>query len=134
MMKGNARMPVIKKSVSFDPRIAAEIQNRGGEFATQINRMIDRYLEAIRRIDLRKILTPDEIAHLLNITKGIDFSMPMAINYLGDVIASSKPGNQELDINALAEKVNAMTYIEKLAIIDTSERFLFHLQKGDPKE
>lgn len=130
-------MPVFKKNVSFDPRIAQEIKNRGSEFSPTMGRMLERYLEIIRRAraNLSTIFSVPEMSLILDVVNGIDFSAPIGIAYIAQEIADSAPDGVgqkwNVDVQTLAQKIDGLSYGEKVALVDTCERWWDRVGAGE---
>jgi len=105
-----------------------------------IAKALDRYfyaLDAARR-DLRERFNSAEQGLLLDVANGALFASPCAINFIEhEVAAALADGGAEkwqVDGPALHKKLAALTYCEKLAIVDAAERWWNRAARGEQPE
>jgi len=121
--------------------IAARQARSGGEQSTDrsstIAKSLDRYFYAIAaaRRGLRERFSKNELGLLLDVANWALFASPCAINFIEhEVAAALADGGAEkwqVDGPALHKKLAALTYCEKLALVDSVERWLNRNGRGE---
>ena len=102
-----------------------------------IARSLDRYFYAIAaaRRGLRSRFSEEEQGLILDVANGALFASPCAIGFLEhEVAAAITDGLAEkwqVDGPALVGKLAALTYCEKLAIVDAAERWWNRAARGE---
>lgn len=102
-----------------------------------IARSLDRYFYALSaaRRGLRERFSAGEQGLLIDVMNGALFASPCAINYIEhEVAAALIDGAAErwhVDGAALMKKLKALSYAEKLALIDAAERWLHRAGRGE---
>lgn len=102
-----------------------------------IVRSLDRYFYALAaaRRDLRSRFSSGEQGLILDVANGTLFGSPCAIGFLEhEVAAALADGAAErwhVDGPALMKKLKALSYVEKLALIDAAERWLHRAGRGE---
>jgi hypothetical protein len=102
-----------------------------------IAKSLDRYFYALNsaRRDLRSRFNSAEQGLLLDVANGALFASPCAIGFLEhEVAAALIDGAAErwhVDGPALMKKLKALSYVEKLALIDAAERWLHRAGRGE---
>lgn len=102
-----------------------------------IARSLDRYFYALAaaRRGLRERFSAGEQGLLLDVANGALFASPCAINFIEhEVAAALIDGAAErwhVDGPALMKKLKALSYVEKLALIDAAERWLHRAGRGE---
>ena len=105
-----------------------------------IAKSLDRYFYALSaaRRGLRERFSAGEQALLLDVANGALFASPCAINFIEhEVAAALADGLAEkwqVDGPALIEKLTALSYAEKLALIDAAERWWNRSARGEQPE
>lgn len=133
-------MPVDKFMISMLPEIAEEIdrRNAGENRSGTISRMLSRYLyvmaDARRR--LREQFSEGEISLILDALNGTGFHdehAPIFIDAeISDAISLDKLDTKwSVDGPTLVKKLSALSYADKLAIVDASERWWTRVAKGE---
>ena len=131
-------MPVIKQSVRLFPAVAAEVDRRGDQFSTQLNRMISRYadLMARGRRELRAILSDQELGLILDACNGTAFMDSVSIQLVGAGVADAigldgLDGKWDVDGDALVAKLQALTYAQRLAPVDAVQTWWNRVGNGE---
>jgi hypothetical protein len=102
-----------------------------------IAKSLDRYFYAIAaaRRGLRSRFSKRELGLILDVANWALFASPCAIGFLEhEVAAALADGGAEkwqVDGPALVEKLKALSYAEKLALIDAAERWLNRAGRGE---
>ena len=102
-----------------------------------IARSLDRYFYALNsaRRGLRERFSAAEAGLILDVANGALFASPCAINFIEhEVAAGIIDGLAErwhVDGPALVKKLKALSYAEKLALIDAAERWLNRAGRGE---
>lgn len=102
-----------------------------------IAKSLDRYFYAIAaaRRGLRSRVSKSELGLILDVANGTLFASPCAINFIEHEVASAlADGGAEkwqVDGPALHKKLAALTYCEKLALVDAAERWLNRAGRGE---
>ena len=102
-----------------------------------IAKSLDRYFYAIAaaRRGLRSRFSKSELGLILDVANGTLFASPCAIGFLEhEVAAALADGGEErwhVDGPALLKKLAALTYCEKLALVDSVERWLNRAGRGE---
>lgn len=102
-----------------------------------IAKSLDRYFYALAaaRRDLRSRFSSGEQGLILDVANGTLFGSPCAIGFLEhEVRAALDDGAAErwhVDGPALVKKLKALSYVEKLALIDAAERWLHRAGRGE---
>jgi hypothetical protein len=105
-----------------------------------IAKSLDRYFYALAaaRRGLRERFSAGEQGLLLDVANGCLFSSPSAIGFIEhEVAAGIADGLAEkwnVDGPALMKKLKALSYVEKLALIDAAERWLHRAGRGEQPE
>ena len=118
-------MPVIKQTVSLPEEIVAAMGSRGDRLSTEITRNLNRYLYSLfeARREMRSQFGDQECGLILSATNGTMFSEPFSISLIHagveDAIRYEKLDDKwGVDGPALVGKLAALTYIQKLALVD----------------
>lgn len=102
-----------------------------------IAKSLDRYFYAIAaaRRGLRSRFSKSELGLILDVANGTLFASPCAIGFIEhEVAAALVDGGAEkwqVDGPALHKKLAALTYCEKLALVDAVERWLNRAARGE---
>ena len=102
-----------------------------------IAKSLDRYFYALSaaRRGLRERFSAAEQGLLIDVMNGALFASPCAIGFLEhEVAAALIDGAAErwhVDGPALMKKLKALSYVEKLALIDAAERWLHRAGRGE---
>ena len=102
-----------------------------------IARSLDRYFYALAaaRRGLRSRFSEEEQGLLLDVANDCPFSSPCAVGFIEhEVAAGIADGLAEkwhVDGPALLKKLAALTYAEKLALIDAAERWWHRAARGE---
>ena len=102
-----------------------------------IARSLDRYFYALAaaRRGLRERFSAGEQGLLLDVANGALFASPCAVGFIEhEVAAALADGAAErwhVDGPALVKKLKALSYCEKLALIDAAERWLHRAGRGE---
>jgi len=138
-------MQVQRLSITMPPSTLAHVearQARPGEErsfdrSTIIAKSLDRYFYALAaaRRGLRERFSAAEQGLILDVANGCLFSSPCAVGFIEhEVAAALADGGAEkwnVDGPALIEKLKALTYAEKLALIDAAERWWHRAARGE---
>ena len=120
-------MPVDKRSVSLPPVYTQAIERRDSQFSTALTKSLGRYLYALA--DARRRLadqcSDQECGLRLDACNGTLF-YPFSINLVGatiqDAISMDRLDQKwEVDGPALADKLDKLSYFERLAVVDAVE-------------
>ena len=102
-----------------------------------IAKSLDRYFYALNsaRRGLRERFNAAEQGLLLDVANGALFASPCAINFIEHEVADALIGGAaerwHVDGPALMKKLKALSYVEKLALIDAAERWLHRAGRGE---
>jgi len=105
-----------------------------------IARSLDRYFYALAaaRRGLRERFSKSELGLLLDVANWALFASPCAVGFLEhEVAAAIVDGAAErwhVDGPALMKKLKALSYVEKLALIDAAERWWHRAARGEHSE
>ena len=138
-------MPVQRLSITMPPSTLAHVEARQAnpqdeqstDRSATIAKSLDRYFYAIAaaRRDLRERFSAGEQGLLLDVANGCLFASPCAINFIEhEVAAALIDGAAErwhVDGPALVKKLKALSYCEKLALVDSVERWLNRAARGE---
>lgn len=120
-----------------EARQARSGEEQSYDRSATIAKSLDRYFYAIAaaRRGLRSRVSKSELGLILDVANGTLFGSPCAINYLEhEVAAALIDGAAErwhVDGAALMKKLKALSYAEKLAIVDAAERWLNRTGRGE---
>ena len=132
-------------SITMPPSTLAHVearQARSGEEQSYdrsavIARSLDRYFYALAaaRRGLRSRFSKNELGLITDVANGTLFASPIAIGFVEhEVAAALVDGAAErwhVDGPALHKKLAALTYCEKLALVDSVERWLNRAGRGE---
>jgi hypothetical protein len=138
-------MKTQRLSITMPAHTLAQVEARqarpGEEQSTDrssvIAKSLDRYYYALNsaRRDLRERFSAGEQGLLIDVLNGTLFASPCAINFIEhEVAAGIIDGLAErwhVDGPALMKKLKALSYVEKLALIDGAERWLNRAGRGE---
>jgi hypothetical protein len=138
-------MKTQRLSITMPSHTLAQVEARqarpGEEQSTDrssvIAKSLDRYFYAIAaaRRGLRSRFNSAEQGLILDVANGALFASPCAIGFLEhEVAAALVDGAAEkwqVDGPALMKKLKALSYVEKLALIDAVERWLNRAGRGE---
>lgn len=133
-------MPVDKFPISINPELSLEIERRnaGENRSGAISKMLSRYLYVLAdaRRRLRDEFSEGEISLILDALNGIghfDVHAPSFVNAeIADAISLDQlDAKWKVDGPALVAKLNALSYADKLAIVDASERWWNRVGAGE---
>ena len=114
-------MPVQKFSISLYPGTAAEVEARGDERSTQVNRMLLRYAGLMHRerAELRKLLSDNEIACILDACNGTAFMEDVSIRLVDANVTDA------IEMDGIDRKwqINGDMLIAKLEVLSTVARY-----------
>ena len=102
-----------------------------------IARSLDRYFYALAaaRRGLRSRFSKNELGLIIDVANGALFASPCAVGFIEhEVAAALADGGAEKwqgDGPALHKKLAALTYCEKLALVDSVERWLNRAARGE---
>jgi len=102
-----------------------------------IAKSLDRYFYALAaaRRGLRSRFSKSELGLILDVANGALFASPCAVGFIEhEVAAALIDGAAErwhVDGPALMKKLKALSYVEKLALIDAAERWLNRAGRGE---
>lgn len=128
--------PYSKLSISLPAAMVAELDARDDERSGIISRIIGRYVQALAetRRGLRLALSASEVGMIMDVLNGTASFEAWSPSYLPQEISDSlADGTAEkwgVDGPALVSRLAAMTYVEKLALVDAAERF-WHAVSSD---
>jgi len=138
-------MKTQRLSITMPAHTLAQVEARqarpGEEQSTDrssvIAKSLDRYFYALAaaRRGLRERFSAGEQGLLIDVLNGNLFASPCAIGFLEhEVAAGIVDGLAErwhVDGAALMKKLKALSYVEKLALIDAAERWLHRAGRGE---
>ncbi len=133
-------MPVEKFNISLQPETVAEIdaRNSGENRSGTISKMLSRYLYTLAdsRRRLREMLSDAEMSLILDTLNGTGFfdeHAPIFIDAeISDAISLDHLDEKwSVDGPALIAKLRTLSYADKLAIVDASERWWIRVAAGD---
>ena len=138
-------MKTQRLSITIPAHTLAQVEARqarpGEEQSTDrsavIAKSLDRYFYALNsaRRGLRERFSAAEAGLILDVANGALFASPCAINFIEhEVAAGIIDGLAErwhVDGPALVKKLKALSYAEKLALIDAAERWLNRAGRGE---
>jgi len=122
---------------AVEARQARPGEEQSYDRSATIAKSLDRYFYAIdaARRGLRERFSAGEQGLLLYVANGALFASPCAINFIEhEVAAGIVDGLAEkwqVDGPALVEKLAALTYCEKLALVDAAERWWHRAARGE---
>lgn len=120
-------MPVIKTSLSLDPRLAPKIARRGANRSGVINRDLERYYTLLDRALASTTLTEAEAWLLVDVLNGTIMDATTAHMLWAEVedgIRLDRLADKwELDGPALVEKLRGLTELQSMVLVDAAERF-----------
>ena len=105
--------------------------------SSTIAKSLDRYFYALAaaRRGLRSRFSKNELGLITDVANGALFASPCAVGFLEhEVAAALVDGGAErwqVDGPALIKKLKALTYCEKLALVDAAERWLHRAGRGE---
>jgi|GEM_PF-6015200 len=105
--------------------------------SSTIAKSLDRYFYALAaaRRGLRSRFSKNELGLITDVANGALFASPCAVGFLEhEVAAALVDGGAErwqVDGPALHKKLAALTYCEKLALVDSVERWLNRAGRGE---
>lgn len=132
-------------SITMPPRTLAQVAARQArpedeqstDRSSVITKSLDRYfyaLDSARRV-LRQRLSEGEQGLILDALNGTLFSEPFSVGIVehevADAIADGYAEKWQVDGPALVEKLTALSYCEKLAIVDAAERWWNRVARGE---
>ena len=118
-------------------RQARQGEEQSYDRSAVIARSLDRYFYALAaaRRGLRSRFGKNELGLIIDVANGALFASPCAIGFLEhEVAAALADGGAErwhVDGPALMKKLKALSYVEKLALIDAAERWLNRAGRGE---
>ncbi len=138
-------MQVQRLSITMPARTLAQVearQARPGEEqsydrSATIAKSLDRYFYALAaaRRGLRERFSKSELGLILDVANGALFASPCAVGFIEhEVAAALADGGAEkwhVDGPALVKKLKALSYVEKLALVDSVERWLNRAGRGE---
>jgi hypothetical protein len=138
-------MQVQRLSITMPPSTLAHVEARQAnpqdeqstDRSATIAKSLDRYFYALSaaRRGLRERFSAGEQGLLIDVLNGTLFASPCAIGFLEhEVAAALIDGAAErwhVDGAALMKKLKALSYVEKLALIDAAERWLHRAGRGE---
>ena len=120
-----------------EARQARQGEEQSYDRSAVIARSLDRYFYALAaaRRGLRERFSAGEQGLLLDVANGALFASPSAVGFIEHVVAAGiVDGLAEkwhVDGPALVGKLAALTYAEKLALIDAAERWWNRAARGE---
>jgi len=108
--------------------------------SSTIAKSLDRYFYALAaaRRGLRSRFSKNELGLITDVANGALFASPCAVGFLEhEVAAAIVDGAAErwhVDGPALMKKLKALSYVEKLALIDAAERWWHRAARGEHSE
>jgi hypothetical protein len=120
-----------------EARQARSGEEQSYDRSATIAKSLDRYFYALAaaRRGLRERFSSGELGLILDVANGTLFASPCAIGFLEhEVAAALADGGAErwhVDGPALHKKLAALTYCEKLALVDSVERWLNRAARGE---
>jgi hypothetical protein len=120
-----------------EARQARSGEEQSYDRSATIAKSLDRYFYALNsaRRGLRERFSAAEAGLILDVANGCLFSSPSAIGFLEhEVAAALADGAAErwhVDGATLMKKLKALSYAEKLALIDAAERWLNRAGRGE---
>lgn len=137
-------MPVSKWTISFLPEVAEQIDKRAdttGERSMRVSRMLDRYFAVLQRCrqDLRKLLSDNEIALILDSLNGVahydTYSIQLTWAGVSDSIEMDELDRKwEIDGPALVAKLKVLDYAHTVALVDACEMWWNRVARGEQPE
>ena len=131
-------MPVEKISISLYPDVAAQVVARGEERSTQINRMLRRYAGLMKRerIELRKLLSDNEIGLILDACNGTMFMDEFSIGLVGAGVADAievdgLDRKWRVDGAVLNGKLGDLSLIARFALVDAVQAWWNRVGNGE---
>ncbi|NLC57471.1 MAG: hypothetical protein GX774_11590 [Armatimonadetes bacterium] len=138
-------MKTQRLSITMPAHTLAQVEARqarpGEEQSTDrsatIAKSLDRYFYALNsaRRDLRERFSAAEQGLLIDVMNGALFASPCAIGFLehevADALIDGAAERWHVDGPALMKKLKALSYCEKLALIDAAERWLHRAGRGE---
>ncbi len=138
-------MKTQRLSITMPPSTLAHVEARQAnpqdeqstDRSATIAKSLDRYFYALNsaRRDLRERFSAGEQGLLIDVANGALFASPCAIGFLEhEVAAALIDGAAErwhVDGPALMKKLKALSYVEKLAIVDAAERWWNRAARGE---
>ena len=119
---------------------ARPVEEQSTDRSSVIAKSLERYLYALNsaRRGLRERFNAAEQGLILDVANGALFASPCAINFIEhEVAAGIADGLAEkwhVDGPALMKKLKALSYVEKLAIVDAAERWWNRAARGEHPE
>jgi hypothetical protein len=133
-------MPADKFPISLQPELTAEIElrNAGENRSGTISKMLSRYLYvlAVARRRLREQFSEGEISLILDALNGTGFFDEHALIFIDAEISDAISLNHldqkwKVDGPALVRKLAALSYTDKLTLVDAAERWWNRVGKGE---
>ena len=135
-------------SITMPPRTLEHIAARQARLGEEqsydrssvIAKSLDRYFYALdsARRGLRERFSEGEQGLILDALNGTLFSEPFSVGIIeheiADAIADGYAEKWQCDGPALIEKLTALSYCEKLAIVDAAERWWHRTARGEHPE
>lgn len=127
-----------KLSLTIDPDVVAQVDARGEARSTTISQDLGRYyrLLADARARLRQLLTPNEIAAIVDIQNGHWYqqrldAMEIVANVEDGCRLDGLDAKWEIDGKALVAKLEALDLLAVHALADATIRFWHAVGDGD---
>ncbi len=123
-----------------EARQARSGEEQSYDRSATIAKSLDRYFYALAaaRRGLRERFSAGEQGLLLDVANGCLFSSPSAIGFIEHEVAGALVDGAaekwQVDGPALVEKLAALTYAEKLSLIDAAERWWNRSARGEQPE
>jgi hypothetical protein len=134
-------MPRKQITITIDPDVLTALDTRGEERSTVISRDLERYYDACTqaRKRLKELLSPGEIALILDTTNGTLFSEPLSIRLLwasvSDAISLEGLDKKwKVDGETLVAKVKGLDPFLTIALVDACERWWHRIGRGEQPE
>jgi hypothetical protein len=134
-------MPRKQITITIDPDVLTALDTRGEERSTVISRDLGRYYDACRqaRKRLRELLSPAEIALILDTTTSARFEAPSAIRLLWASVADAISLDHldkkwKVDGETLVAKVKGLDPFLTIALVDACERWWTRIGNGEQPE
>jgi len=131
-------MALKKTSVTLYGHVLDQIESRGPERSSVINRDLDRYYESLRtaRIQLRQVLSDAELGLLLDNLNGTLMSETYGVRLIYANVEDAMTFENidkkwNVDGDALVDKLRRMDFIQLCAIADGAERWWNRVAKGE---
>ena len=132
-------------SITMPPATLAQVEARQAnpqdeqstDRSSTIAKSLDRYFYALAaaRRGMRSRLSEGEQGFILDALNGTLFSEPFSVGIIeheiADAIADGYAEKWQVDGPALIEKLTALSYCEKLAIVDAAERWWNRVARGE---